>query len=726
MPRPARTKPTSTAGTSDPRPLSYSSRGYDAPSSRWLDDPRLWSALIVVVTCLAFSPLFTSDFTNIDDPGTVARNPKLNPPTLASLLDFWDPRKPQMDLYVPVTYTVWSAVARLAWLPTPDAAGIHLNSWMFHGTNVILHALSALVVFQILRMLLDCARLSNAAPVGSAPRTDSSTAGDAPAARLAAPLPERGALESCRTKDGPRLRGPVGSAPRTDSPTAGDDPNPRLAAPLAGRGALESCRTKDGPRLIGPVGPALRTDSAAVRSADPTGTAPWLHATPVAAAGALLFALHPVQAEPVGWASGTKDVLYGLLSLIALWGYLRSVSTASSNEPPTVERPSHRPATPGRPGPGPPVLHYSESAPSSPFRSPWYWLATLAFILAMLSKPTAIVTPLVATTLDVLVLRRRLRDVVRAIWPWFLLVIPIIIEARLAQPAHHPGDYAVPLHLRPLIATDALAFYLYKLLWPAKLAFIYNRSPQAVISHGWLWWTWIFPAAAAISVLLPLVRRNTRRAANATLPLAALAIFVICVLPVLGLVPFDFQQFSTTADHYLYLAMLGPALGAAFALDGCARVRRHAEAWRPGGRAANHGSDPRRIFPVTIVCITLLAALGVRTFLQTWYWHDSFSLLEHAIAVNPESPYLYDNLSKAYADDNLPDAARRWDEESVRRWPDRAASHLDLASDLLALNRPAEAEAQFEAALRLDPACEPARQQLADLRRQGATSQPTP
>ena len=41
-----------------------------------------------------------------------------------------------------------------------------------------------------------------------------------------------------------------------------------------------------------------------------------------AAAGAALFAWHPVQVEPVAWVTGMKDVLCGLLSLIAVWQYL--------------------------------------------------------------------------------------------------------------------------------------------------------------------------------------------------------------------------------------------------------------------------------------------------------------------------------------------------------------------------------------------------------------------
>jgi hypothetical protein len=39
--------------------------------------------------------------------------------------------------------------------------------------------------------------------------------------------------------------------------------------------------------------------------------------------GALLFGIHPVQAEPVAWITGMKDMLAGTLSLAAIHQYIR-------------------------------------------------------------------------------------------------------------------------------------------------------------------------------------------------------------------------------------------------------------------------------------------------------------------------------------------------------------------------------------------------------------------
>ena len=159
----------------------------------------------------------------------------------------------------------------------------------------------------------------------------------------------------------------------------------------------------------------------------------------------------------------------------------------------------------------------------------------------------------------------------------------------------------------------------------------------------------------------------------------------------LGLVPFGSQRYSTVSDHYFYLAMLGPALALAFALTRLdhqgARIRR----WSAG------------------VSILLLGVLGARTFVQTQYWHDSIVLMRHAILVNPNSPYLYENLAKGYADAGMPGDALQTDEEAVRRWPNRGESHANLGSSLASVGRLAEAETQYREALSLDPTSETAR-----------------
>src|SRR5438477_70447 len=111
------------------------------------------AALIVLACGVAFWPAMTRcGFLNWDDPQTVAANPLLKPPSWSGVAHYW--RAPTMDLYVPVTYTAWSGIAFLNPSP-PTGKPIELDPSRFHTANVIVHAVSTLFVWLILRRLTD-------------------------------------------------------------------------------------------------------------------------------------------------------------------------------------------------------------------------------------------------------------------------------------------------------------------------------------------------------------------------------------------------------------------------------------------------------------------------------------------------------------------------------------------------------------------------------------------
>src|SRR5207247_1294601 len=122
----------------------------------------------------------------------------------------------------------------------------------------------------------------------------------------------------------------------------------------------------------------------------------------------------------------------------------------------------------------------------------------LALALGMLAKPTAVVTPIIALLLDIGIIRCPIRDVMRCVWPMFLLAVPCVIWTRTAQPESLGAH--VPLWLRPLIAADAMAFYLWKLVYPAALGVDYGRNPTAVLASAAVLATWLVPAAIAAAL----------------------------------------------------------------------------------------------------------------------------------------------------------------------------------------------------------------------------------
>ena len=364
------------------------------------------------------------------------------------------------------------------------------------------------------------------------------------------------------------------------------------------------------------------------------------------AAGAALFLVHPLQVEAVGWVSGLKDVLGGTLSLAALYCFLRFIDG----------------------------------------KKWWYLPATLAFVLAMFAKPACVVVPLLAllsgswaaaqagagvpehdgTQSYSSLIKNIIRRVLLPLLPWFLLTIPVILEGRRAQPATIVPTVA--LWMRPLVAADALWFYLAKLLLPIGLCIDYSRTPAAIAHSGALYWTWIFVVAALAAMWL--LRRRL------PLLLVALLLFFAAPLPVLGFVKFDFQFYSTVSDHYVYLAMLGAALGAAAVLQ---NWERSPIAW--------------------VAAAVMLLGLGIATTIQCGYWKDDFTLFDRAADINPQSFVAHSHLGRVFLERGDMDRAEEHFERAVQIAPDNAAAHRNLGEVLLAQRHPRAAAPELEAAL---------------------------
>src|SRR5256885_2563837 len=114
------------------------------------DERSVWSSwiprILVLVTLLVFARVLANGFGPYDDEHTIQKNPRLNPPSFTSQGVLWYWANPEMSLYAPVTYTVWGALAQLAYNPKPDADGNHLDAGIFHATSLLLHVTAVLIV----------------------------------------------------------------------------------------------------------------------------------------------------------------------------------------------------------------------------------------------------------------------------------------------------------------------------------------------------------------------------------------------------------------------------------------------------------------------------------------------------------------------------------------------------------------------------------------------------
>ena len=305
--------------------------------------------------------------------------------------------------------------------------------------------------------------------------------------------------------------------------------------------------------------------------------------------GALVFALHPLQAEPVAWVTETKTLMGAVWLLAAVCVYLR---------------------------------HEAEFAVTTPTRRGWGWrkfvdaryvLASMFFVVALLSKPTTVVTPVVAGTLAWWFHGRNWRRQFVLLGPWLLLAGIVAMVTKAAQP--DAVVHTVPdLFGRLLVAGDAMAFYLIKLIFPVHLAMDYGRTPVFVLGNTWSYVAWIIPLA-----MLLLLFRFGRRGPF----FVAYLVFLAALVPVMGLVPFEFQNISTVADRYVYLAMFGPALA------GAAIVDRNTTRWK------------------TIGAVVLVAMLGAASFHQAGFWRDDITLYTRALDIRPGSHAALVNLAVA-------------------------------------------------------------------------------
>jgi Tfp pilus assembly protein PilF len=298
--------------------------------------------------------------------------------------------------------------------------------------------------------------------------------------------------------------------------------------------------------------------------------------------GALLFAVHPLQVHAAAWISGLRDTLSAGFGLSALLVHYRLARLTGGVRPWR----SHL------------GLHLLECA---------------LFAAAVLCKPSAVALLLVVAVIDRWLVRLDWRFTLGTAAPWLAVAIPIAIATMTLQPASL-AIVETPLLHRPVVALDALAFYLGKLVAPLSFLPDYGRTPAALFATTAVYWTWIVPVAAGGGVFA--LRHRAPWLAGGCLAAA------VALAPVLGLIPFGFQGYSTVGDQYMYLPMIGLAIAAAGSLRGRTALG---------------------------VAVVVLLGLGVRSFAQTLLWKDDVTLFTHVVTENPRSYAGHNTIARAHA-----------------------------------------------------------------------------
>jgi len=359
----------------------------------------------------------------------------------------------------------------------------------------------------------------------------------------------------------------------------------------------------------------------------------------------LLFGLHPMMVEAVATIGERKTVLSPFFALICLGLYVRYARQGG-----------------------------------------WglYAASLIAYILALLSKPTSTPVALLLLLLDYWPLGRLNRNALIEKVPFVIIgvafaVITVISQGQYA-PVPMPGDY--PWSRVPLILCHNNGFYLWKLVWPANLSVHYPYPEPLGLANPAVLGGVVFTSILLVVLFVSL--KWTRSL------VAGWTFFFLAILPTMGLVGFTVVL---TTDKYVYLPMVGLLLIVA---AGIVAVWRH---WPDGstsaGRLVRAG--------VVLIVLGLACGLGLATRRALAPWKDTVSLYRHMADLAPRALIVRNNLALALLDSGRTEEAIGEFQAALRVRPEYVLARQNLADALIKTGRVDEAIQHWREALRIDP-----------------------
>lgn len=352
---------------------------------------------------------------------------------------------------------------------------------------------------------------------------------------------------------------------------------------------------------------------------------------------AALFAVHPLNVESVAWAAERKNVLSMFFLLLTLAAYGRYVRK------PGIAR---------------------------------YLAVVLSFALGLASKPMIVTLPCALLLLDYWPLRRlpfsngsEQRRMPQRSWKWLVLEkVPLLVLSAVssvitiyAQRLSMPTTQALPLSQRLGNAVCSYAMYMWKTLWPSRLAVFYPHEGanlavwrvglSVVLLAGVTAWVW------------------TQRRSRSYLLMGWLW-FLGNLVPVIGIVQVGDQGM---ADRYMYLPLTGIVVMIV---------------WGIADLVGIHLQGQRVSLLAAVSMGLALTVLSVLTLRQLATWRSSNDLWLHALKVTTNNYLAEDYMGSALLVQAYATTGQRYSDEAtvhfrnaVRINPHDAIGHLNLGAD---------------------------------------------
>ncbi len=300
---------------------------------------------------------------------------------------------------------------------------------------------------------------------------------------------------------------------------------------------------------------------------------------------ALLFGIHPMHVEVVGWISARKDLLYSLFFLGSL------------------------------------IAYYFYIDKKSKYPKFYYYVACLGFfILSLLSKGTAVILPLVLFLFDYLRARKFNMKLILEKVPFLLLSIFFVI---LAIQVQAKGGAMEDRQFTTVLDSMSVGFYGYltyliKSIIPFNLSGYHPYPNQLGESNPWFYYLSAIPVIALFTWLMIKFKKNKQL-------VFGFGFFFITLIPVIQVLPFGT---AVTADRYTYLPYVG-----LFYLIGVGCV------W-----LYNYSSKLKDVSVFVLLLYLLL--LGVISFQYSKTFKSSEKMWTNVIEIYPDNFLAYMNRAE--------------------------------------------------------------------------------
>jgi tetratricopeptide (TPR) repeat protein len=335
----------------------------------------------------------------------------------------------------------------------------------------------------------------------------------------------------------------------------------------------------------------------------------------VALFGSLLFAAHPVHVEAVTWLAARKEVLQGFFFFLAFYLYLK-----------------------GREGEG-------------RKRTVYLSLVLFSILVAILSKPSAIVFPGVILVYEIAQLKNKWIDFVKSHWLFFAIsiVISIIFTSVLIKVMLDAGGVK-PYRGGSFFSNFLICFY----------AFLYNLKLLFFAAN--------YSAAYTITVSNPILSLRTFIFMGITLLLIGLSFwsmkytktiffslffFFVTLLPYLNIIPIS----TILADRYVFIASFSYCFLLGIAFD---RFYTYTN--------KRFSKEFFKLLAITLF-LFILSSYSFVTLHQNKIWENSYTLWTDAVEKYPDSNTANAIMGVVYMELGMDDKAVKYLERAVEILP---------------------------------------------------------